>query len=74
MNLTEVCQRASERMIEEAGAEEERIMAGLPAARFCSDGCLRSFAGDLRYGLVAGLPDADGWCAYCGDADRTEVA
>ena len=67
MSLTEMLQRAQNRMLDAAAQEEERIAGTLPLSRFCGKGCRSSFASDIRTGLVAGLPNGDGCCAYCED-------
>jgi hypothetical protein len=67
MNLTELLDRAQTRMLDNAFEEEESIAATLPANRFCGKGCRYGFASDIRLGLVAGLGDPNGCCAYCDD-------
>ena len=67
MNLTELLDRAQTRMLDNAFEEEESIAGTLPPDRFCGKGCRYSFASEIRLSIVAGLPDANGCCAYCDD-------
>jgi len=73
MNLTEILHGAQNRMLANAMQEEARIAGTLPLERFCGKGCRYGFASDIRTGVVAGLPDPNGCCAYCED-DLPEVA
>lgn len=67
MNITELLHGAQNRMLDNAFEEEESIAGTLPPERFCGKGCRYAFASDIRLGLVAGLPDPNGCCAYCDD-------